>query len=396
MTAGAGPALVVLLVALVSVGPLTTDLYLPSLPNMARAFHAAPAEAKLTLSLYMAAFGCAQLVYGPLSDRLGRRPVLLVGLGLYVLASAACALAATVGALVALRIVQAFGACSATVIGRAVVRDLFAGARAVQVLAAIGAAMALAPVLGPLAGGVLEEAFGWRAAFVTLTVVGAGLLATVAAALAETNVRRGPHVGGASALVRGYLVLLRSRSYLGFVVGIAFTFAGLFLFISESSFVMIDHLGLSPSAYGVSFAAVAAGYMIGNIVSARLSRRHPPQAMVRAGAGLCAGAGAAMCALALGGVAHLAAVIAPMSAYMIGVGLVMPNGIAGALMPVPERAGAASALLGFTQMVFAALIAWAVSLLPAAGALPLAVGTAALGALALATFITLVPAAPRQ
>jgi DHA1 family bicyclomycin/chloramphenicol resistance-like MFS transporter len=357
----ASGAVVVLLTALVSVGPLTTDLYLPSLPNMARAFATDAAKIQLTLSLYLFTFGAAQLMHGPLSDRFGRRPVLLCGLALYVGAGVACALATSIDVLIAWRVVQAFGACSATVIGRAIVRDLFEGASAVRAMAWIGAAVALGPVLGPLAGGYLEESFGWQAGFYLLAGFGAVLALLVGVTLGETNRHRGSQGRGVMGLVRGYSVLLGNRNYVGFVAGVACSFVGLFLFIADSSFVMADHLGLSPSAFGLGFGIVACGYMVGNLLSARLSRRITPLVMVRAGAGLCALSGAVAVSLALTGHDTVAAIVAPMVCYMIGFGLIMPNGIVGAIAPFPERAGAASALLGFSQMTLSAVCAWALS-----------------------------------
>jgi len=382
-------AVVVLLTALVSIGPLTTDLYLPSLPNMARAFATDAAKIQLTLSLYLLTFGVAQLVHGPLSDRFGRRPVLLCGLALYVGAGVACALATSIEVLIAWRVVQAFGACSATVVGRAIVRDMFEGARAVRAMAWIGAAVALGPVLGPLAGGYLEESFGWQAGFYLLAGFGAVLAVLVGTGLSETNRHRGPQGRGVWGLVRGYAVLLTNRTYVGFVTGVACSFVGLFLFISDSSFVMVDHLGLSPSSFGLAFGIVACGYMVGNLLSARLSRRFRPYVMVRTGAGTCALAGVVGVSLALAGYDTAEAIVAPMVCYMIGFGLIMPNGIIGAIAPFPERAGAASALLGFSQMTLSAVCAWGLSQIPHTDQVPMLIGVTIAGAASLIAFFAL-------
>ena len=388
--------MIVLLTALVGVGPLTTDLYLPSLPNMARAFVTSSDKVQLTVSVFMVAFGLAQLVYGPLSDRYGRRPVLLAGLALYAVAGLACTLATTIEALIALRAVQAFGACSAPVLARAIVRDLFAGARAVRALSLIGAAMALAPVVGPLAGGVLEERFGWRAGFVVLTAFGVALFAVVWARLAETNRHRGAGERGARAVVAGYAVLFGNRTYVGFVAGVAFSFAGLLVFISESSFVLIDHMGLGPAVYGASFGTVAVGYMAGNLVSARLSGRHAPLVLARAGAAVSVGAGALMTGLWAAGLDHPVAIVVPMCAYLAGFGLVMPNAVAGAIEAWPQRAGAASALLGFSQMIVSAACAFAVSRIPHDDQAPMVLAIAAVAVLSLGAFSRLLPRPNRR
>ena len=381
----------VLLTALVSVGPLTTDLYLPSLPGMARAFVTTPDKVQLTLILFLAAYGLAQLVYGPLSDRYGRRPVLFGGLTIFVVTSAACTLAGSIGALIALRVAQALGACGAPVLARAIVRDLFDGAAAVRALSLIGAAMALVPVLAPVAGGVLEEAFGWRAGFVVLSGLGALLLAVTWATLAETN--RQPSIQPLTPghLALGYGRLLASRTYVSFVVGVGGAFAGLALFLAESSFVLIDAMGLSPSAYGVALAVVAAGYMVGNLLSARLAGRYSSHALSCVGIVTCLVAALAMLLAWAAGADRPIAVILPMTVYMIGFGLVMPNGVAGAIVPWPEHAGAASAFLGFCQMLASAVVIFIASRIPHHDQSALALGTTIVAAIGLVAFTWGVP-----
>jgi MFS transporter, DHA1 family, multidrug resistance protein len=381
----------VLLTALVGVGPLTTDLYLPSLPGMARAFATTPDKVQLTLILFMAAYGLAQLIYGPLSDRYGRRPVLLGGLALFVVTSAICALASSIGALIALRVGQALGACGAPVLARAIVRDLFEGAAAVRALSLVGAAMALVPVLAPIAGGFLEEAFGWRAGFLLLAALGAILLASTWATLDETNRRPSAEPLTPGGLALGYGRLLASRTYVGFVVGVGGAFAGLALFLAESSFVLIDAMGLTPSAFGLAFAVVSVGYMTGNLLSARLAGRHSSLRLARIGIALCLAGASAMSLAWVMGADRPAAVILPMALYMIGFGLVMPNGVAGAIAPWPERAGAASAFLGFCQMFASAVAVFIASRIPHDDQSALALGTAIVAGIGLLAFTWLVP-----
>src|SRR6266446_10357734 len=182
-----GLVVTALLTALVALGPMSTDLYLPSLPGLLRHFDADIAEVQLTLSVFLVGLAVGQLVYGPLSDRFGRRPVLLAGLILYVVASAICALAPGVPTLIAARLLQATGACAGPVVCRAVVRDVHGREGAARILSYMGAAMALAPTLGPILGGFLELWFGWRAAFAVMTLYGAAGLVIVALALPETN-----------------------------------------------------------------------------------------------------------------------------------------------------------------------------------------------------------------
>jgi len=341
---------------------------------------------QLTLILFLATYGLAQLVYGPLSDRYGRRPVLLGGLTIFVVTSAACTLAGSIGALIALRVAQALGACGAPVLARAIVRDLFDGAAAVRALSLIGAAMALVPVLAPVAGGVLEEAFGWRAGFVVLSGLGALLLAVTWATLAETN--RQPSIQPLTPghLALGYGRLLASRTYVSFVAGVGGAFAGLALFLAESSFVLIDAMGLSPSAYGVALAVVAAGYMLGNLLSARLAGRYSSHALSCVGIVTCLVAALAMLLAWAAGADRPIAVILPMTVYMIGFGLVMPNGVAGAIVPWPEHAGAASAFLGFCQMLASALVILIASRIPHHDQSALALGTTIVAAIGLVAF----------
>lgn len=350
-----------LLTALVALGPISTDLYLPSLPAMARAFGAPPAEIQLTLSVFLAGFAAAQLLYGPLSDRFGRRPALLGGVALYTAASVACVFAPTVEWLIAARFVQAVGACAGPVLCRAVVRDVHGREGAARVLAYMSAAMALAPALGPILGGFLEIWYGWRANFAALSAYGALGLVAAALLLPETNpalLEGGSRAPGG--LLAGFGSLLRHRAYVGYALSCAFAYSGIFAFISGSSFVLVDWVGLPPNLYGFCFAAVAGGYMVGTLIAGRLSRRLGMHGLMRIGGAVAAAAGLLYFAVGWSGVewrgaAGAVALVAPIVLYILGTGLVLPNAQAGAVGPFPRRAGTASALLGFAQMTLAAL-----------------------------------------
>lgn len=343
---------VVIVTLLVAFGAISTDLYLPSLPSIAAHFGASTGEAQLTLSAFLFGFAVSQLIYGPLSDRFGRRPVLIAGLALYALASLACMLAASMPLLIAARALQAVGACAGVVLGRAIVRDVYGRERAAKVLSYIGMAMALAPALGPILGGLIQTWFGWRANFLVLVAFGGVTLVAVLALLPETNIWRDPAMRVAQ-LGANYRTLARDRGYLGFVLVCAFAYAGIFTFISGSSFLLIGVLGLSPEQFGLSFAAIVVGYMIGTLASARLTLRVGLERLIFAGTlfALCGG-GAAML-LSFLGIVTIASVVAPVFVFLIGTGLMMPNALAGAIGPHPTMAGAASALLGFVQMVIA-------------------------------------------
>ncbi|HEX6735987.1 MAG TPA: multidrug effflux MFS transporter [Azonexus sp.] len=355
--AAAAPSfrLAALLTTLVALGPLSTDLYLPSLPTLATVFATDAARVQLTLSVYLAGFAVAQLAYGALSDRFGRRPLMLGGLLLYFLASLGCLLAPSIELLIAARFVQAVGACAGPVLGRAIVRDVWGPVEAVRVLAYVSGAMAVAPLLGPTLGGYLTVWFGWQANFVLLAVFSALQLAAVRAWLAESNRHRDPAATQPRRILGNFRRLLGDRNYVGYLLALTFSYSALFAFISGSAFVLIGRFALSPQAFGLCFGLVVAGYLSGSLLSGRLVRRHGGDRLLLAGGGLGAVAGAAMLGLELAGTQHLAAVLAPMFFVTVAVGLVMSNAVGQALAPYPQMAGAASSLMGFCQMGIAAV-----------------------------------------
>jgi DHA1 family bicyclomycin/chloramphenicol resistance-like MFS transporter len=390
-----------LLTALVALGPLSTDLYLPSLPSLARYFAVGVDDIQLTLSVFLVGLATAQLVYGPLSDRFGRRPVLLVGLAIYVVASIVCMLAPSVPVLVVARFVQAVGACVGPVLGRAVVRDVYGREGAARVLAYMSAAMALAPAIGPILGGFLEEWFGWRINFLALVLYGSGGLVLAWRLLPETN--KAPDLLAAQPIriLLGYRGFLNHRAYLGYVLCCAFAYSGIFAFISGSSYVLQEVVGLGPIGFGLCFAGVVIGYIIGTVVAGRLSRRLGIDRLIAVGAGIGVAGGTLLLALALASAAHSGIagallIVGPMLVFMIGVGLVLPNSIAGAIGPFPRAAGAASALLGFTQMTAAAAIGIAVAALYDGSAIPMTATIAAVAVGVLLAFWLLVRTATKS
>jgi DHA1 family bicyclomycin/chloramphenicol resistance-like MFS transporter len=378
--------LAALLTTLVALGPISTDLYLPALPTLAQAFDSDVARVQLTLSVFLAGFAVAQLAYGPLSDRYGRRPVLLGGLALYLVASLACMGARSIDELIAARFVQALGACAGPVIGRAIVRDVYGPVQAARVLAYISGAMAIAPMVGPMLGGYLTVWFGWRANFVALALFSALQLFAVFVLLGESNAHKDPAATRPRHMLANFALLFRSRHFLGCLLCFAASYAIIFSFISGSSFVLISVLGISPQRYGASFGFAVAGYISGTMLSGRLVLRLGMQRLVLAGALLACSAGSVMAACALLGGPNLWAILLPMFLCMLATGLVMPNAIAGALAPHPKMAGAASALIGFVQMSFAALVGVAVGHAWDGTALPMAAAIALCGWAVLAAY----------
>jgi DHA1 family bicyclomycin/chloramphenicol resistance-like MFS transporter len=363
----------------VAIGSLSIDMALPSLPATAQALGAQPATVQLTVTLFLAGFALAQLVHGPLSDRFGRRRVLLGGLAVYVVGGLACWAAPSAGLLVTARVLQALGAGSGPVVGRAVVRDLYEPAGAARVLGYMGTAMALTPILAPIIGGFVHVAFGWRAVYLALAGCGAIFLSVAALLVPETNRRRDRDALRPGHLATNAADLLGDRSFLGYVLVVALMFGGQFAFISGSSFVLIEVLAVPPDVYGLCFGLVAFGIMTGSFLAARLTPRAGIDRLIAAGTGVGALAGCLMVALAWGGVWTVAAVIGPMYGFSVGVGIVLPTAVAGAIGPFPRTAGLASAVLGFLQLTAAAAYGIVVGRLYDRTPVPMAVAIAAAG-----------------
>ena len=342
--------LAVLVVALTALGPLSTDFYLPALPAIARALDTDSAGVQLTLSVYLLGFGAGQLLVGPLSDRFGRRPVMLWGMLVFVLASVVCALADSITTLVVARLLQAFGACAGPVLGRAVVRDIYGPAESARMLSHVSTATALAPLLAPLFGGWLTALWGWRATFVALTVYAVMLMLAVWLLLKETNRHPDPHAMRPARMWENYRTLLADPVYRSALLIGCGAFAALFAFISGSPFVFFEHFGMSPQQMGLAFGLNVTGFMLGSTLSARLSRRIGPSRLIRKGVWLGAACGIALAVLALVGPQHVAAVMVPMWGVAAAIGLILPNATAIGLAGYPKMAGAAASLMGFVQM----------------------------------------------
>ena len=237
----------ILLTAVVGLGALSIDMFLPSLPDLARAYGTDAATAQLTVTLFLAGLAPAQLAWGPLSDRFGRRRTLIAGLGLYAAAGLVCAFAPSIRTLVAARVLQAFGAGSGQVISRAIVRDVYPRDRAARVLALMGTAQALNPILAPIIGGFLHALFGWRSVFFVLAGFGALFLVATTVVVTETNLRPDATALRPTRLAENLGTVLRDPTYLGYVLVVTFMFCGQFAFISGSSFVLIQGLGVAPA-----------------------------------------------------------------------------------------------------------------------------------------------------
>ncbi len=372
-------ALTALLAALSAVGPLTTDMYLPSLPSIVHVLDTTASDGQLTISSYLIGFAVGQILYGPFSDRHGRKPVLFGAIGLYCAASLACSLSNSIEMLIAARFAQALGGSGCIVLARAIVRDLYSGVRAGRELSMIGSVMALAPVLAPVVGGLLQTGFGWRSIFVTLVLVGMIGFVIVWQLLPETLAARSDDSVSLRSMLRSYGLLARNPGYLVYT-GLATTsYAGLFAWISTASFVLQNLYGLSALDFGILFAIGALGYMAGATLATRLVLPLGLDGTIGLGGLTMAIGGIAMVVAVAVGLRSSLSLVIPMAVYLAGLGLVLPQTIAGAMTPFPERAGAASALLGFIQQTVAALCGILVGQLLGETAWPLAVAVALMG-----------------
>src|SRR5215470_2767343 len=271
----------VLLGALVAVAALAMDIYLAAMPSMARALSASDEEVQLSLSLYMFAWGAAQIVVGPLTDRFGRRPALIGGLVLFVGASVVCAAARDVHMLIAARIAQAAAMATVAVVPRAVVRDLHAGEQAAKMLSLMGVVLGIAPIVAPIIGSHLHVWFGWRANFVFVAAYGALALAFVVSVMPETIRTRNAQATNARVMLANYARLARSRTYLGYLLIAAFATSGLFAFIAGSAFVFVSVIGTGEQGFGLLFGVVMLGNVTGSAVGSHLVARLGINRMLR-------------------------------------------------------------------------------------------------------------------
>jgi DHA1 family bicyclomycin/chloramphenicol resistance-like MFS transporter len=356
-TAGApsmSPGLVVLLLSLLlGIQPITTDLYLPALPSLTEGFGAPVSQAQLTLTTLLLAFGISQLVWGPLSDRFGRRPVLLAGLGAYTLASIGCALADSMATLIAWRTVQGAAMGAGVMAARAVVRDLYqpeAGARAMSKgLTGLGV---IACTSAPL-GGLLSDLFGWRHALSALAVFGAASLAIVAWRYHETVPRKNPLALQPRTLFSTWLAILRHPTFLTWSALSTASYAGLFSFLASSSFVFIKVLGFSRTQYGLVMFSMAVVYILGTFMCRRLLPRFGVRRSVAIAGLVTLTGGTLLGVLALAGLHNGWAIMLPYYLFMLAHGVHQPCSQSGSVAPFPHAAGAASALNGFLMMIAA-------------------------------------------
>ena len=339
-----------LVAAITALGALTMSMYTPSMPAIADALGAAPGMVQATLSVYLVGFAVGQLFYGPLSDRFGRRPVLMLGLVIFIAGSAACGLAESIGPLIVARLVQALAAAAGATLGRAMVRDLYARDQAARVLSIIGMALSVAPAVGPVVGGYLQVWFDWHAIFAVLSAAGLALLVTVALFMPETNRAPDAQALRPARIASSYAELIRNPTYVGYMAVGAVSLGGLFTFHAAAPFVLMGLAGLTPEQYGWSMSITVAAYLAGGMIANRLVGRLGLDRLILGSAFLLLAGSSLMLAFSLVHIVTVASVLGPMALWTMGIGISLPNSMAGALSPFPRIAGSASALMGFMQM----------------------------------------------
>ena len=334
---------------------LSVDSTLPSMPLTAADFGVSDGAIQRSLSIFMAGIAIGQLFYGPISDRFGRRPVLLVAFCVFLVAVAGCALSASIESFIVFRFVQGLAACSASVLGRAIVRDLFDREEAAKLLAYVMMLHGFAPIAGPVIGAHLTVAFGWRAVYWFLAIYGVLALAVTWRALGETLPARRLDALRPRPLLRTYARVLRTRDFVGYMLMLSACYCGLFAFLAASATSLINHVGVSVETYGYLFAGCMVVYVCGSWLSARLVGRRSIRGMIVTGGATMACAGAAMAGLGLATIDTAWAIALPMAGYMFAFSFIVPAGQAAAMSVFPDIAGAASSVLGFVQLTLSAL-----------------------------------------
>jgi DHA1 family bicyclomycin/chloramphenicol resistance-like MFS transporter len=345
--------MLLMLVAMTGVAPISLYMLVPALPVLATTFGRDISIAQMTVSLYMVGIACSQIIMGPLSDRFGRRPVLIAGLGLMVVASAGCIFAQTLPQLIAARFLQALGGATGMVVSRAIIRDLYSRERISSMISLVIAVMMIAQMLSPLTGGLLETAFGWRAIFYVITAASLVIAVTIAMALPETR-RDRTEAGGFRGDVGS---LITSRAFIGYALCQVLASQLIFAFAGGGPYIVVMQMGRSSAEYGAWFATTALAYLVGNLFCARFAPRHSLEKLIWYGLALqFAGAGLNL----VWGITGLnqapSWLFGTQMLVMFANAFVMSNSAAGAISVRPEAAGTASGAMGFLQMGLGALV----------------------------------------
>jgi DHA1 family bicyclomycin/chloramphenicol resistance-like MFS transporter len=365
-----------------AIGPFAIDMYLPALPSIGQNLGASPHAVQATLMAFFVSLGVGQIVYGPVSDMLGRKRPLYFGLLLFAAGSVGCALAPNIESLIVLRFIQGLGACAGMVVPRAVVRDLHTGSDAARLMSLLMLVFSVSPILAPLAGSILIESLGWRSVFWAVTGLALLGLVLLATSLTETRSPEQRVSSSFAGAIAAYRRLLRDRHFIGLVSIGAFGMASFFAYLANSSFVLIDHYGLTPRQYSLAFAANAASFIGVSQFTGRMARRYGLAPIVKVAASGYAMVMVLLLALNLAGIDRLDVLLALLFVGYGFLGLVVPSVAVLALDRHGEIAGTASALMGTLQFATGVLVMALVGWFVDGTARPMVVGIAACAATA--------------
>lgn len=381
--------LIFILAAIIALGPLSIDLYLPAMPSMKIYFDTDISAVQLTLSSYLLGFSFFHLLCGPLSDRFGRKSILLAGLSLYVVMSALCAMAQSIEQLIVFRFFQAMGACCAPTLGRAIVRDVYPPKDAVKALAYVSSIMAVAPVIAPSLGGFLLEYTDWRFLFWLLVLFG-GIAMALTVFLVPESLPEKQSIHPVS-IIKNFITLMQHRVYAGSVLTASLLYSGIFAFLSGVSFVLIDFLGVQASHFGLYFLFIVFGYIAGNLFTARVAFKWPARTLFAAGIAIALIASVSLTLVSYLQLRSALLIMMPITLTTFSIGLVLPQATAIALIPFPHMAATASALMGFMQMAFAGIAGWFVGVYLLDEPLPMALVLLATVLLSWLCYVFLLP-----
>ncbi|WP_068160551.1 multidrug effflux MFS transporter [Rhodococcus phenolicus] len=377
------------LALLSATAPLATDMYLPGLPVMSESLGTTTVGVQLTLTTFMAGLGAGQLIVGPLSDSWGRRRLLLAGTVVLALSSVLCATAPTIEVLVAARLIQGFSGGTGIVLARAVIADRARGNSAAKLFGVMMIIGGVAPIVAPLLGGVLLGPIGWRGIFWVLAAVAVVMTIGVLSFVPESLPPEKRHGGGLSALARNFGYVARNRRFVGYAATFALGFGAMFAYISASSFVTQDLLGLSPGQFSLVFAVNSIGLVGANIVNTRLIGRIEVRSLLRFGAALLFGAGILLLIATIAAGTERWVILPLLWVCVASIGFIMGNATALGQAQVPSAAGTGSAVMGASQFGLAALVSPLVGLGGEGTAVPMALAIVVCGGLALIALLTL-------
>lgn len=351
-------AFIALVAALMTMTAMTIDINLPAIPALAEDLGTTLTASQLTVTVFFFGFAAGQAFWGPCSDRYGRKPVMLVGIFLFVLSSIACAFAGSIEQLLAMRAAQGFAAGAGSILGRTVIRDLFEGAQMARIMSLALAAFVTAPIIGPPIGALILSLGSWRLIFWLLTVYGVVLLVLCALLLPESLKQRNPHALRPSRLLDGYLAMARNGSSLAFGTVVTLAFCGLTIYLTNAAAIFMAGYGMAAGEFGAVFAVVAMFSALGNLANARIVRHLSLERAIAVGlAGAAGGIALSLAVAALWQPASGWALVPGLALFFFFFGLIVANGTTLALQPHRHIAGAATSALGVAQTVVPATVA---------------------------------------